>query len=114
VVNRVNDAEVRKGLWAGMKSILPVKIVGDDIRLGTTYKTKPDAVKALNAARNKGFTFQVVDNIVSKTTKVAVIRVSPIEDEQVSQAEEVLKKLNVPDAQIVVESLEKPAETPAP
>lgn len=114
VVNRVNDAEVRKGLWAGMKSILPVKIVGDDIRLGTTYKTKPDAVKALNAARNKGFTFQVVDNIVSKTTKVAVIRVSPIEDEQVSQAEEVLKKLNVPEAQIVVESLEKPAETPAP
>jgi len=118
VVNRVNDAEVRKGLWAGMKSTLPVKIVGDDIRLGNTYKTKPEAVKALNGARNKGFTFRVVDNIVSKTTKVSVVRVSSIDDEQVSQAEEALKKLNVSDAQIVVETLDKPAEgasaTPAP
>lgn len=118
VVNRVNDAEVRKGLWAGMKSSLPVKIVGDDIRLGAIYKTKPEAVKALNGARNKGFTFQVVDNIVNKTTKVTLIRVSPIGDDQVSQAEEALKKLNVTDAQIVVETLEKPAErasaTPAP
>lgn len=114
VVNRVNDPDVRKGLFAGMKSILPVKIVGDDIRLGTSYKTKPEAVKALNGARNKGFTFQVVDNIVSKTTKVTVIRVSAIEDEQVAQAEEALKKLNLAEAQIVVETLEKPAETPAP
>ena len=114
VVNRVNDEEVRKGLVAGMKNLLPVKIVGDDIRLGTTYKTKADATKALTNARNKGFTFQVVDNIVSKTTKVSVVRVSPIDDEQVSQAEEALKKLNVSDDQIVVESLEKPAEAPAP
>lgn len=117
VVNRVNDPDVRKGILAGMKSLLPVKIVGDDIRLGGVYKTKPEAVKAVGNARNKGFTFQVVDNIVTKTTKVQVVRVASIEETQVGEAEAALKKLNLNENQIVVESLDKPAgasPTPSP
>lgn len=117
VVNRVTDPDVRKGIFAGMKSQLPVKIVGDDIRLGGVYKTKPEAAKAASGARNKGFTFQVVDNIVTKTTKVQVVRVSSVEESQIGAAEEVLKKLNIGDNQIVVDSLDSPAgasATPAP
>lgn len=117
VVNRVTDPDVRKGILAGMKSLLPVKIVGDDIRLGGVYKTKPEAVKAATGARNKGFTFQVVENKVTKTTKVQVVRVASVEDQQVSQAEEALKKLNLAENQIVVESMDSPAgasATPAP
>jgi len=116
VVNRVNDPDVRKGIFAGMKSSLPVKIVGDDIRLGGVYKSKPEANKAASGARNKGFTFQVVDNVVTKTTKVQVVRVASVDDDQVSQAEEALKKLNLAENQIVVDSAEPSgaSATPAP
>ncbi len=109
VVNRVTDPDVRKGIFAGMKGQLPVKLVGDDIRLGGVYKTKPEATKAVGGARNKGFTFQVVDNIVTKTTKVQVVRVSSLDDTQVEAAEAALKKLNLHENQIVVESLDTPA-----
>jgi len=117
VVNRVNDPDVRKGIMAGMKSLLPVKIVGDDIRLGNTYKTKPEATKALNGAKNKGFTFQIVDNIVTKTTRVQVVTVSPVDDAQAAPAVEAVKKIPIPENQIVLESLDQPAgatATPAP
>ncbi|MBX3171660.1 MAG: hypothetical protein KF760_29895 [Candidatus Eremiobacteraeota bacterium] len=109
VVNRVTDPDVRKGIFAGMKNLLPVKIVGDDIRLGGVYKTKPEAAKAAAGARNKGFTFQVVDNIVTRTTKVQVVRVASIEETKAGEAEEALKKLNLNENQIVVESLDAPA-----
>lgn len=117
VVNRVTDPDVRKGIFAGMKSLLPVKIVGDDIRLGGVYKSKPEASKAATGARNKGFTFQVVDNIVTKTSKVQVVRVASIEETQAREAEDALGKLNLDESQIVIESLDKPAgasSTPTP
>ena len=116
VVNRVNDPEVRKGIFAGMKSSLPVKIVGDDIRLGNIYKSKPEANKAASGARNKGFTFQVVDNIVTKTTKVQMVRIPSVDDQQVELANEALKKLSIDEKQIEVESAEPSgaSATPAP
>jgi hypothetical protein len=114
VVNRVNDPDVRKGIMAGMKSLLPVKLVGDDIRLGNVYKTKAEATKALNGAKNKGFTFQIVDNIVNKTTKVSMVTVAPIEDAQAGPAVEALKKIPLSEEQIKVEPMEQPAATPAP
>lgn len=112
VVNRVNDPDVRKGIFAGMKGLLPVKIVGDDIRLGGIYKNKAEAGKAVSGAGKKGFTFQTVDNIVSKTTKVSMVRVASVEEDKVAEVEDALKKLNVDEKQIVVESIE--SATPAP
>lgn len=114
VVNQVNDPDVRKGIFAGMKGLLPVKIVGDDIRLGGVYKSKAEASKAVANAGKKGFTFQVVDNIVTKTTKVPVVRVSAVAEDRVSQVEDALKKLNVDEKQIVVESAGGVPATPAP
>ncbi|MFN8612257.1 MAG: hypothetical protein U0931_32225 [Vulcanimicrobiota bacterium] len=116
VVNRVTDPDVRKGIMAGMKSLLPVKIVGDDIRLGGVYKTRPEAVKALNGAKNKGFTFQIVDNIVTKTTKVAVVQVTSLDDDKAGPAVEAVKKASIPEDQVVLESAAQPggAATPTP
>lgn len=117
VVNRVTDPDVRKGIMAGMKSLLPVRIVGDDIRLGGVYKTRPEAVKASNGAKNKGFTFQIVENKFMKTTKVTVVEVSPLDDDKAGPATEAVKKIPIPEDQIVLESVADSAgasPTPTP
>ncbi|MBS2036410.1 hypothetical protein JST97_15575 [bacterium] len=115
VVNRVTDPDVRKGIMAGMKSLLPVRIVGDDIRLGGVYKTRPEAVKASNGAKNKGFTFQIVENIVTKTTKVSVVEVAAVDDDKAGQAVEAVKKIPLAENQIVLESVgESAGASPTP
>lgn len=100
VVNTIQSDDTRKSLFLGMKNILKVKVEGQDIRLGGAYKTKAEAVKAQKAAQNKGFSFEVKENIVERTTKVTMLEVGPLEGEQENQAQEALKKLNLKEDQI--------------
>jgi hypothetical protein len=100
VVNTIPSESTRKALFQGMKSLMPVKLVGDDIRLGVSYKTKAEASKAQKGAKVKGFEFEVKENIVEKTTKVVMIEIGPVEGDALTHAEDLLKKLNVKEEQI--------------
>lgn len=118
VVNTIPSEDTRKALHAAMKTLLPVKIVGEDIRLGTTYKSKAEANKALLNAKNKGYEFKIKDNIVDKTTKVIVVKLGPLEEGSPSytEAQDFLKKFNLKEGQTEEVPLEGEAggSTPEP
>jgi hypothetical protein len=109
VINTIPSESTRKALFAGMKSLMPVKIVGEDIRLGGAYKTRQDAVKAQKMAKVKGFEFEIIDNIVDKTTKVPMIELGPLDPDQLKLAEQTLEKFHLKEEQIDSKTLEPAA-----
>lgn len=111
VVNTIKSEETRKSLHLAMKSLLKVKIEGDDIRLGTSYKTKADAVKAQKLAQNKGFSFEIKENIIERTSKVTAIEVGPLEAGQESAAQEALKSLKLKENQIESREVDEAGST---
>ena len=113
VVCTIKSEGTRKALLPGMKVLGSVKIVGEDIRLGGPYKAKPAAVKIQKTAKAKGFDFQVVDNIVEKTSKTTALRLGPLTPEQLTLAEETLRKSGLKPDQMVSEEASAPKVSPA-
>ena len=109
VVNTIPSEGTRKGLYLAMKGLLKVKIVGDDIRLGGAYKTKAEAAKAQKAAKNKGYDFEIKENIVDRTSKVVMVEIGPLEETQTGDVDEALKKFNFKEDQKESRSVEEDA-----
>lgn len=111
-----SDEELRKALFTGMKNGgLAVSLKGEEIQLGGVYKTQAEAQKAQKAATAKGFSFEIVDNRVMKTSKTVLLKVGPLTSEQRTQAETVIEQLKLKPEQVESEEVlftPSPAETP--
>lgn len=94
---------------------LPVKVVGDQIRLGGVYKNKADANKAKARATKNDFTgFEVHENRVEKTSKKAyLLEIGPVSAEDHLKAEGVLEKFHLDPEQIESETVEAGASASA-
>ena len=93
---------------------LSVKVVGDEIQLGGTYKTKADANKAKAQAARADFTgFQVREHRVQRTAKAYVLKLGPLDGEQHEKVQGLLAKFQLKPEQIETESVADAAATPS-
>ena len=110
-----SDAELRKAMLTSLKNNkLPVKMVGEEILLGGTYKTKALAAKAKANADKAGFSFTVGENHVMKTSKVVVLTSAALDQEMLDKAQEALKAFKLKDEQVETEVEQAPTASPTP
>ena len=107
LVISMSQEDLLKSMLASMKiKKLQVKIVGSEIQLGGVYKTKAEAGKARAAAMKQDYTFEVRENHQMRTSKVTLVKVGPLGEEQQGKAEEILAKLRLKPEQIETKDLE--------
>jgi hypothetical protein len=110
-----SDADLRKAMLTSLKNNkLPVKMVGEEILLGNSYKTKALAAKAKANADKAGFAFSIDENRVMKTVKVVVLTSQPLDAELLSKAEEALKNFKLKDDQVETQVESETAESATP
>ncbi len=108
-----SDPDLRKAMLTSLKNNkLPVKMVGEEILLGNSYKTKALATKAKANADKAGFAFSIDENRVMKTVKVVVLTSEPLDAELLGKAEEALKSFKLKDDQVETQ-VESESATPS-
>jgi hypothetical protein len=114
LVVSMSQEDLLKSMLASMKiKKLPVKIVGSEIQLGDVYKNKAEAMKARNAAIKQDYTFELRENHQMRTSKVTLVKLGPLSEEQQSKAEQALAKLNLKPEQMESKDVDAEFGSPA-